>query len=103
MICEVWSYEVVPGKAWKEVVEIGKKMFKFERETLGQNTYFMQSRTGKANRIIVMGFFESMAARDEYAEKLFANPEYKKITKDLDFADCVVQGTMACDYYRVIE
>ena len=72
MICEIHSWEIIPGKTWEEDVEVAKRSFKFEKETYGHEVFFLRARTGKRNRVIVMGFFESIAARDEYAKKLFS-------------------------------
>ena len=100
MVCEVVTFEIKPGEAWGKARDMAMKSFKFERDTLGQRTHIMVSRTGKTNRIIAIHFHESMAAHEEYTEKLFSNPEYTEIVKGLDFNAFVVQGTSAIDYYN---
>ena len=92
----------MPGKAWKDAREAGKKAFAYEKETFDHQVYFMRSQTGKRNRVVVMGLFESQRAHEEYVKKVGADARYSEIVKDVDFADFVVPGSFTTDYYKSI-
>ena len=107
MICVVHSYEVLPGEKREKLVEGGKKLFKYEKETFGQDVFFMISKTGKWHRIIVGGVFESMGAHEEYLKKVWADARYNELMKEImqgqTLADFAVPGSFNTDYYEVIE
>ena len=87
MICAISTYEMPTRKAWKEVVEALKKLIKLDKETYGKkkDTFVMRATTGKMNRVIVMAFHDSAAAREEHNKPLIASPEFEEIWKDVSF------------------
>jgi quinol monooxygenase YgiN len=103
MVCVVYSWEVVPGKAWNETAEILKKMHQYSKETFGQESLFMVSRTGKHNRAVISEVYESMGAHEEYMKKVEADAGFKEVMKGMDFPSFLVQGSFATEYYDVLE
>ena len=102
MIFVLHSYEIVPGKDWADMVEAGKKMFKHEKDTYGQQIFFLQSAVGKWNRVVVGGLFESQAAHEAYLSKLGKDAKYQELWKGVKW-ECVVPGSGETTYYNVIE
>ena len=103
MICVVHSYEIVPGKDWQDAVALCKKIFLREKETYGQQVFFMQKLTGKRDNIVVAGFYESQAAHEEYVKKLGEDTAHQDLMKQAKRRETVVPGSLETHYYNVIE
>jgi hypothetical protein len=104
MICVVHSVEMAPGDAAQHMIELGKKLFKHEKETFGHDVIFMRATTGKTNRVIIAGFHESHAAHEEYVKKVSANSERQEIIKKAGWkSEAFMPGSWETTYYNVIE
>ncbi len=100
MILVMHSSEIVPGKDWEATAEAMKKAFKHEKTTYGQQVFFLVSATGKWNRGIVGGLFESQAAHEAYMKKLGTDAKYQELMKGVRW-DCFRNAETT--YYNMIE
>ena len=107
MVCVVYSQEVLPGEKRDKFVEGSKKLFKYDKETFGQDAVLMVSKTGKANRVVSFWIFESVDAHDKHMKELWADAGYNELFKEImqgqEVEDLIVPGSATTEYYDVME
>ena len=103
MVCVVHTFSVIDDTDWDSAVAACKQMWDYEKRVFGQQMTFMRATTGDTSRVMVMGFFESKEAHDEYAKREKEDPDFKALFEAAKKASAGVLADAGTEFYRVVE